>query len=511
MTFAELTQVALLGTERQAVPPAAGDSDLSRLLAQLDLNRREEALLSAAALSGLHEEIGQLPRRDLSPAPEPCAPEELPYMSERAGSLLMRLLGVDFPELLPECLALCAHAGQLPFPEALPGLLGVGVARTEWREAIVPVLGQRGRWLAALNPEWAWAIGVLNADENVWQLGGSAIRRLFLQRLRRTNPARARELLTATWKEETPEDRAVFIAVLERGLGAEDEPFLEAALDDKRKEVRRSAMTLLARLPGSALVQRMIGRIRPLLKYIPGEPGSALKLKKPTPASLEVILPAECDKAMQRDGIEPKPPAGLGEKIWWLIQILEIVPLSQWTTAWNALPAEIIHSSLQGEWKREFFEAWTGAAIRQKCADWAEALLAIAIPAKRADKFEGLLAALPEKQRERRLATLLESDDAKTRESQGNLVAQCRHDWSPEFSRTVLSWLHKTTAQESADWQLRNQFGGFAARLAPPTLHEVATGWPVAETPVWEFWSKGVDEFLALAQFRADLHAAFAK
>ena len=511
MTFAELTQIALLGTERQAVPPSVGDSDLSRLLAQLDLNRREEALLSAAALSGLHEEIGQLPPRDTAPAPVPCGAEEWPCLSERAGSLLMRLLGGEFPELLPECLALCARAGQLPFPEALPGLLGVGATRTEWREAIVPVLGQRGRWLAALNPEWAWAIGVLNDDETVWQVGGSAIRRLFLQRLRRTNPARARELLAATWKEETPEERAGFLAVLELGLSAEDEPFLEAALDDKRKEVRRNAVTLLARLPGSALVQRMIARVRPLLKFIPGASGSLLKLKKSTPASLEVILPAECDKAMQRDGIEPKPPTGLGEKIWWVIQMLENVPLTQWTTEWNAPPAEIIHASLQGEWKKEFFEAWTRAAIRQRNAEWAGELLAIAVPAKRADKFEGLLAALPEKQRELRLTALLESDFAKTRESLGTLVAQCRHKWSPEFSRTILSWLRRTTAGESADWQLRNQFVSFAARLAVTTLPETATGWPVAETPVWEFWSKGVDEFLALAQFRADLHAAFSQ
>jgi hypothetical protein len=511
VTFAELTQIALLGTERQAVPPSVGDSDLSRLLAQLDLNRREEALLSAAALSGLHEEIGQLPPRDTAPAPVPCGAEEWPCLSERAGSLLMRLLGGDFPELLPECLALCARTRQLPFPEALPGLLGVGATRTEWREAIVPLLGQRGRWLAGLNPEWAWAIGVLNDDETVWQVGGSAIRRLFLQRLRRTNPARARELLAATWKEETPEERAGFLAVFETGLSAEDEPFLEAALDDKRKEVRRNAVTLLARLPGSALVQRMIARARPLLKFIPGASGSLLKLKKSTPASLEVILPAECDKAMQRDGIEPKPPTGLGEKIWWVIQMLENVPLTQWTTEWNAPPAEIIHASLQGEWKKEFFEAWTRAAIRQRNAEWAEALLAIAVPAKRTDKFEGLLAALPEKQRELRLAALLKSDDAKTRESLGTLVAQCRHDWSPEFSRIILSWLRRTTAGESADWQLRNQFGSFAARLAVTTLPEAATGWPVAETPVWEFWSKGVDEFLALAQFRADLHAAFSQ
>ena len=31
-----------------------------------------------------------------------------------------------------------------------------------------------------------------------------------------------------------------------------------------------------------------------------------------------VTPPAECDPAMRRDGIEPKPPAGTGERAWWL-------------------------------------------------------------------------------------------------------------------------------------------------------------------------------------------------
>ena len=509
MTFAELTQVALLGTERQTVSLTAGQPDVQALLAQLDLNRREAALLSAAVITGLYEEAGQLPPRDQAPAPGLCPAEELPGMSERAGSLLLRLLGGEFPEVLPELLALGAQAGHRTFPEALPALLSTGSARAEWRESILPLLGQRGRWLAAQNPEWVWAVGTPDEDEQVWHLGASAVRRLFLQRLRRINPARARELLAATWKTETPEDRAHFIAVLELGLSAEDEPILEAALDDKRKEVRRTAVAWLARLPGSALVQRLTGRTRPLLKFNPGESGSLFKLKKATPASLEVILPPECDSAMQRDGIDPKPLPGFGEKIGWLIQMLEIVPLTQWTTEWQISPSQLMQASLQGEWKKEFFEAWTRAAIRQRNAEWAETLFVIALPAKRVDKFEGLLAALPEPQREQRLTVLLGSEDATTRELQGTLVAQCRHNWSPEFSRTILAWLRKTTALPSTNWALRNQLSHFAGRLAVATLTEAATGWPVSQTPEWEFWSKGVEEFLALAQFRADLHAAF--
>lgn len=508
MKFSELVEMALLGTERKSFSVAPGDPHLTRLLAQIDLNRREDAFLSAAAVIGLHEEIGRLPGLDQAPAPAPCEPEARPYMSARAGSLLLQLLGGEYPELMLECLALAAGAGWLALPEALPGLLSLGLAKAEWREAILPLLGKRGRWLAEQNMEWSWAVGASEADEQVWEVGDGAARLLFLHRLRHTDPARARQSLALTWQEESPEDRGRFIAALETGLSVDDEPFLEAALDDKRKEVRKIAAALSARLPGSSLVSRMIERVGPLLKFVAGQSGSLIKLQKAKPAGLEIILPAECDKSMQRDGLEPKPPSGFGEKIWWLVQMLEIVPLTHWTATWNISPVEIIEASLQGEWKKEMFEAWTRAAIRQKNVEWAEPLFSITVTANRIDKFEGLLAALPARQRERRVSALLESEEARILELQGTLVAQCPSDWSLEFSRAVLAWMRKTTGKASSDWQLRNFFKQFAASLAVATLDEASRGWPT-DSADWEFWAKGVDEFLAPIQFRSHLHAAF--
>jgi len=506
--FSELTQVALLGTERQALSVATGDSMLDRLLTQLDLNRREEALLSAAALSGLYEENGRLPPRDRAPAPDPCASEGTPWMNERAASLFLRVLGGEYPELLPECLALSARAGWLSFPEALPALLSAGQAKPEWREAILPVLGRRGHWLAAQNPQWSWANGAAADDENIWQVGESAARLLFLQRLRRTNPGRARELLASTWKEESPEDRAGFLACLSIELSASDENFLEAALEDKRKEVLRSAAALLGQLPDSFLVKRMIERTKPRLQYTPGTSGNLLKFKRSKPPVLEITLPSECDKAMQRDGIEPKPPTGLGERICWLMQMLEVTPLKFWTDQWSATPGEILAGSLQGEWQKEVLTAWTRAALRQNNPGWAEALFSVTLETRQFGMLQGLIGALSPEQREARLAALLEADDPNTRELHATLIAQCRHDWSLEFSRRFLSWLRKATAQQSTDWQLRNQIKDFALRLAPATLPEAAHPWP-SDSAGWQFWSKGVDEFLAVAQFRSDLHAAF--
>jgi hypothetical protein len=509
MNFAEMTQAALLGTERQSLSVPKGNTAVERLQKQLEITRREEALLSAAALRGVHERIGMIPSRDSGPMPEPCGPEELARMNERAGSLLLRLLGGEYAVLLPECLDLAGKSKQLALPEALPALLNIGSTKPDLREVILSVLGARGRWLAAQNPEWSWVSGAGAEDENIWRVGDSGARLLFLQRLRRVKPGRARELLAETWKEESPDERARFIAVLETGLSLEDEPFLETALDDKRKEVRRGAAALLGGVPESRLVQRMIARAKPLLKLIPGEPGKLLKLKKQKSTAIELLLPPECDKAMQRDGIEPKPPQGFGERIWWLVQILEFVPLDFWTAEWKLAPTEIVAAST-GEWAKELLEGWTRAAIRQKNDQWAAILFAAVLEGKRFDKFEGLLAAMSAAQRELRLTELLAAKDIRTRELQGTLVAQCRHQWSAQFSRIVLAWLRRVTADPSLDWPLRHQLKDFAPRLAPSLLLEAAKGWPT-DSQSWDFWSKSVDEFLAMTQFRADLHTTLTR
>jgi hypothetical protein len=243
------------------------------------------------------------------------------------------------------------------------------------------------------------------------------------------------------------------------------------------------------------------------LKFTPAESGTLLKLKRGRKAELEITLPLECDKALQRDGIEIRPQSGFGEKAWWLIQMLEIIPLAKWTSEWQTSPAEILGASASGEWKKELFEAWTRAAARQKDEAWADLLITAALEGSRFDKLEPLLAALPPGMREERVSAILAEANTRTRDLHGLIVLQCHHAWSPEFSRTILRWLRHLTAAESVDWSFRNQLKDLASRLAPSVLEEALEGWPTTSKG-WDFWSKGADEFLAATQLRFDLHQA---
>ncbi|HRI16815.1 MAG TPA: DUF5691 domain-containing protein, partial [Verrucomicrobiota bacterium] len=507
MKLSDLAQTAMLGTERQTLPNVTGSSALVRLLGQLNASERENSLLAAAALCALHEGAGALPPRDPAAPEAECAPESQSCIPVSAVALVRRLLEGEYPGLFPECLVLMTRAQRLIPPELVPQALETGIQRAELREALFPVLGRRGHWLAAQNPAWAWVTSD-TLDEGVWQTGSMPARIQLFRQLRHSNPERAVSLLEATWKEEEPEDRSAFVAEMATGLGSSDEPFLEAALTDKRKEVRRAAARLLAVFPESAYTQRMRERVRPLLVFTAGQAGAALKLKRAKKASLEVTLPAACDPAMQRDAIEPRPPAGTGEKAWWLIQMLEAVPLKTWTSEWSVTPEEIITASQASEWKKDLFEGWTRAAIRQRDSAWADALFEPALGGDRPTVPAELMAVLSPARREARLMALLTADAKKTRELHGALLAQCRHDWSPEFARIVLAYLRKESAREFYDWQVRNQLKEWARYLPSTVFAEAASGWN-PEAKAWEFWSKGVDELLAAIQFRADLQRTF--
>src|SRR5439155_11236398 len=110
--------------------------------------------------------------------------------------------------------------------------------------------------------DWSYASSVPAAESTVddadtWELGAIPSRVGYLARLREREPSRARELLAAAWDEEAPDDRAALLGALETGLSPTDEPLLERALDDRRRQVRAVALDLLARLPGGAWGQRM--------------------------------------------------------------------------------------------------------------------------------------------------------------------------------------------------------------------------------------------------------------
>jgi hypothetical protein len=394
----ELVSTALLGTERRE-PTAAAPLAIER-------DVPEEQLLARAAAIAVYRRAGARPQEGLR-ALEPAAPETLPRCSEAAAIRLVAILGGEFAGVLDEWLELAQARGVRAPEELLPALLAAGRGR---RDAVLAVAGERGRWLGRLDE--AWDVG---ADgEEVWRTGTIEARRSWLRSERGADPAAARAALEETWGEEDPRSRAALLGELAVGLSLGDEPFLEAALDDRRQEVRAMAADLLARLPGSQLMLRMQERARPLLRV-----GRGLR------ARLEAALPEQLDEAAMRDIVVVKPPRGTGERAWWLEQILAATPLSLWERELERAPADLVALPVADKLAPAVHAGWSHAAARQLAAAWAEALLPETWDAR-------LIAAVPREVAERRIQKAL--TDTRAQAALGAL----RRPWGLELSRELV-------------------------------------------------------------------------
>jgi hypothetical protein len=425
------------------------------------------------------------------------------------------MLSGQYDEMLAEWLAAAGAGGWRVPEEVLPDLLELGRGNPTLRAAIGPVLGERGRWLAAQNPDWAY-VGAVEAVEaaldidTLWVTNVRGMRLSLLGQLRAADPDGARERVASTWGEESAADRASFLAAFRTGLSMNDEPFLEAALDDRRKEVRQEAADLLARLPDSRLVARMIERVRPLLQYTPAQ-RTGLVLKRKHRARLDVMLPDACDKAMARDGVEAKPPTSLlGEKAWWLRQMLGAVPLRVWTEAWGATPDDLVAAAMDSDWKEVLIPGWALAAERQGTADWAVPLL-LARP-ERMEEFglSGLVDLLSPTTREELILRLLEGE---LKPSYGNhpvlfFLRHSRHPWSAALTRRVLAlaWERSVERMVNDDYfghSLRAELPEFARNMDPVVAVTVTRDWPLEGSN--NYWARQANEFVALVQFRYDM------
>ena len=457
----ELVTSALLGTERR--PPilaAAGETAapdggaLNALLRQCDPADPAHFLLQAAAICSLYRQAGQVAPPSVSAHGAPtrsedaCPPERLgrcgPEAAARAGALLLTSRTAQSSQYLPEWLELAAAANRRLPEELLPLLLEWGESNPSQIDLVLPVLGERGRWLARQAP-WAErtraavyieALGLEQAGE-AWQTESRAVREQLLRRLRLADPAAGRALVESTWKEDSADERAAFLEALKLSLSAADEPFVETALDDRAKSVRAAAAGLLACLDGSRLVQRQAARALACLQW---KPGSLLHKAK-----IEVALPETCEKDMLRDGIEPKRAVkNRGEKADWLVQILSAVPPGLWSRQWGKTPAELLEIAAEGDWKEVLLEGWTAAALRHADPEWAEALV------RHNPRRPDLLLALPPGRREAFLLARITAQPAEGLD----LLFQLHAPWGAELTRLCLKHLRGYFLRSSdAGWQ----------------------------------------------------------
>lgn len=487
-----LVKTALLGTGNGFTVPPAPES-VQGALELLPQKDAEEVLFSTAALIGLASLAGITPPK--LEVNDPGSPAESQRMiSEEAAPFLKRILAGEYPEVLPEFLALTASKKCRVPPETLPALLGLG--KHKLRKLVLPVIGERGKWLAGQNPAWAYALGREDEAE-VWETGARLERVQYLERLRERDPKHAVELVQSTWAQDPPEERAAWIAALANGLSMDDEPFLESCLDDPRKEVRESALDLLIRLPQSRHAGRMAARLEPFLEYKSQILGGD---------SLHVDLPEKVGAGAKRDGVSGAALLkGLGKKANLLAQMISLLPPSVWSQKWKQPPERILRAALKSEWKNTLLLGWMFATERSQDSDWASALAEILVKGSDGAIVDWDLRGIANLIPMEKMEALAKNSLVKALKEIGDvhrilvLLEAYEVPWSEALARTVMTSVQRQAGH--SHWRLMQNLPAFGLRIPVSLADTFIQGWH-DDAKGWGTW---IDKFCAVLRFRRDM------
>ena len=422
--WAALQQSAMVGADRLPVAQALGagvdaTAPASRQALQAALFPSADSslpdspaaqLLRASALAAVFERAGWQPGAHVALAGAfilpAAAPEEARPAPDDAGlQALMRDALEHGPlDLQASMLRTLGQAGQRLSHDIVAVALEQGRQSVELRHWLAPVLGERGRWLGSLNPQWAYAAGVEEtADpELIWQEGSVDQRVALLRGERQDDPARARSRLEASLKELNAKERLPLVQALEVQLSHDDEPLLEKLLTDRSKDVRENAAQLLSCLSDSAHSLRVTGWMRAMLQ----QDGKGEWIVEP---------PEEGAKEWERDGIALQPSQFHrgGKKAWLLQQIVELTPLCFWTRTLGKTPMELMEWSKHSDWKTALRQGWLQALRYQLDAQWIDAAELMGRDMRMDTLMPALMAKLSGPEREQRWLTQFERDKGK--------------------------------------------------------------------------------------------------
>ncbi|MDL4819504.1 DUF5691 domain-containing protein [Actinomadura opuntiae] len=461
----EHVTAALLGTERRDPPvlPEAPDGPGGD---------KAGRLLDQAALLAVARRAGRVPRHGAPEVIAPAPAEDAPAVPPAAAARLGRILRGEHIQVLPEWLDAAAERGLRVPARLLPELLERGRGDRMLRPSIIRAAGRRGVWLALRNTDWAYLVGAggdPGGGAEVWETGTRNQRAAYLTGLRRTDPAAAREALRETWAKEPAPDRAAFLATFRDGLSPGDEEFLEAALEDRGKDVRQLAADLLARLPGSAYGRRMAARARaclaPRVRTVRGREQTWIMVEPPRAH----------DEELARDGVPFHPsgsfaPGGgggpVGTRAAWLREILARTPLGTWTGLFGLPPMEIVclpvasaagASSPQHDAgdARDVHIGWARAALKQHDTEWARALLKGGVMVDEPGALADLLAVLPAGERDAAAAGLIRWVEG--RSDMLLVLERVPGPWTGDLAAAVVATLAASAGRAGAPGRHRDE------------------------------------------------------
>lgn len=458
-TWAALLPAALVGTDRHAAPLPVWPGEVGAAVAAATAGADPAAaVLRAAAVLAACGAAGFQPVPADGPPPEPAPADTQSALTDASTLALVGWALREGPARLQHAVAQAlARAGLRLPPPLLPTVLDLGRRSLALRSALAPVLGERGRWLARQREDWHYAAGAsAEADlQTQWQDGSFEQRRTLLLRERTSDPAAARERLQQALPELPAKERAELVPVLAEGLSPDDEPLLDALRSDRAREVRQAALALLLRLPEAAHARRAAGRLAGFVTSSRGLLGRRWEIDAPAAA-------ADDWKADQIEAQRP-PHDRLGERGWWLYQLVRQVPLGWWTAHTGMDAAALLAWSAKSDWAAALQRGWRDVLLAAPDTTWCEAVLDA--PPEAWPDPASLLALLPPARRERHWQRQLKDGSVRFEVLVNQILAACAP--GEPLSLPISESLARQLAERDAANTLANDY---ALRAALPDL-----------------------------------------
>lgn len=498
MLWEELVKTALLGTDRSKL-----SKKTLQILAAHGIDTDEEdakIILQAAAFYGQQRKVGfVLPtfKDDLLSAIEGIDKQICSYKSSRHLALILK---GEYAAALAEFIEhLTLNKKQLP-PESLPKLLNDYKNKAEFRATLLPVLGERGRWLIQQNPVWTAFLPFTNIS--AWETASKEQRLSLLQYLRQTQPEEALILLQSTWEEELVRDKVAFLKMLSTGISKSDEPFLENCLNDKRKSIRVEAAQLLAKIADSALVKRMYERVTTCFSYEKG--------------LLKIELPEELDAAAQKDGISDKLKRYSGGlKAKRLGQMLSKIPPTRWENFFGENAAVCLDIFMRSSWAMVILEALIEASVQFPNSVWIKAIVKYWIQEEDLEVWESpilkkFISVIPNDSFNEVIQPYLKYRSGLLNEESAvsRLLRAGEHEWSDEITilliRSFQQWLNTTNEYYWNPTQYKQLLSVASYQCQPELYDKLSRDWNFSRRIARNFQSD-VERFLRTLLFRKNM------
>jgi hypothetical protein len=467
--------------------------------------RSADALLTDAARFGTQARAGWRPSVHSGRLPDPPR-DDRPSPPRSAMATLLRLLANPDPALIEEWAQLALSHGMRVDGADAPLLLDWWARQPRRSESVFAALGGRGEWLASLNPDWHKPVATteIPADAGeAWQAGTSAERLAILTTVRRQDPARALALVESTWQSDGANDRQRFLEALVENRSMADEPFLEAALDDRSKLVRRQAAALLALIPGSRLRQRLSDEAKPMIT-IRTSRGILGRGRR----QIVLVPPESFAATWARDGIDERPPEGVGPRAWWMRQILAGADLAVWTECTGMTPEAILESLKKDDYFGEALHALIAAVTSTGDPAWSTALVRSVRDQRpfNVAATAALLEALPDDQRES-LSLETAAQEPLTMAERWTVLTSFDRAWSEAFSARAMQILSAHGRNEMTDvWSLSRAIEAASRRISPNALAAFEDA--VART-LLDAAAGGAMKHVERVRLRAEMHKEF--